>query len=81
MTTIETTATLVPLLNFAGLAIKKSPVKDWTIPFALAAIGAVAFPALTSWTAESIIQGVLSAGAAVAANQAWRQGVEAVKAN
>ena len=79
MTTIETHAALVPLLNFAGLAIKKSPVKDWTIPFALAAIGAVAFPSLTQFSAENVVQGVLAASAAVAANQAWRQGSEAIK--
>lgn len=78
MTTIEAHAACVPVLNFLGLAIKKSPVKDWTIPFLLAAAGAIAFPSLTQFSPENIVQGLLAAGAAVSANQAWRQGVEAI---
>lgn len=80
MTTIEATALVVPVLNFLGLAIKRSPVKDWTIPFALCAVGAVAFPSITQWSGENVIQGILAASASVAINQLWRQGNEAIKA-
>lgn len=81
MTTVEAHAALVPALNFLGLAIKRSPAKDWTIPFALAACGAVGFPAITAWTGANVLQGILAASAAVAANQMWRQGSEALKTN
>mgnify|MGYP006282014549 CR=1 FL=1 len=80
MTTLEAHSAIVPVLNFIGFAVKKSPVKDWTIPFILAAVGAIAFPAITQFSGENVVQGVLAASAAIAANQALRQGSEALKA-
>ena len=72
---------LVPVLYALGVALKKSPLADWLIPYLLSACG-VALSAM--WLARSmadvlslwfaaITQGVLCAACAVYANNLIKQ--------
>lgn len=77
---------LIPVLYLIGMALKKSKLKDWLIPFLL---GVISITLCALWImANSIIhspadvaaavfsavsQGILVAGASVYANQLFKQ--------
>lgn len=77
---------LIPVLYIIGAAVKKSAAEDKYIPYILGAVGIVlalayvlATSALDTWQAAviavftGIVQGVLTAGASVYANQLVKQ--------
>ena len=77
---------LVPVLFLLGMALKKSPVKDWSIPFLLAGAGTVLsfsyFAGLqlphgwSEWLSvlfSSVTQGVLCASCSVYAKNLVKQ--------
>lgn len=72
---------LVPVLYALGVALKKSPISDWLIPFLLCACG-IALSALYLATTETdvktlwfsaVTQGVLCAACTVYANNLFKQ--------
>lgn len=65
---------LIPVLLIIGQIIKNiDKIPDKWIPVILLPVGIVGAMALGGWTVESIIQGVLVAGAAVYGNQIVKQ--------
>lgn len=70
-------------LNAVGIFLKKSPIPDWLIPFALIAIGAITYPLIADTGDVNpkvhnpviylAVIGSLIGGASVGANQALRQ--------
>jgi len=68
---------LVPVLYLIGILLKATPnVPNWLIPYILGAIGIVGAVLLLGFSIQSIIQGILAAGASVYVNQAIKQGTE-----
>lgn len=65
---------VVPALWFAGWLLKQSKLPNALIPFVLAALGAIAGVLVDGPSANSVIQGVLAAAAAVFGHQAVKQG-------
>lgn len=77
---------LIPVLNFIGAAIKRSSAKDEFIPLILGAVGVIfsgvyviaveplnGTQAIATAIFTAFTQGVLVAGAAVYANQIYKQ--------
>ena len=77
---------LVPVLYLLGMALKKSPVGDWLIPFLLAAAGALLSFAYYLGTGipgsaedwlrclfSAVTQGILCAACSVYAKNLWKQ--------
>jgi predicted neutral ceramidase superfamily lipid hydrolase len=59
-----------------GYILKTTPhVPDWTIVYAVAAVGIVAANSLLGWSTQSILQGVLCGAVAVYGNQVVKQTV------
>ena len=68
---------LVPVLYLIGILLKATPnVPNWLIPYILGGIGIVGAVLLLGFNIQSIIQGILAAGASVYVNQAIKQGTE-----
>jgi hypothetical protein len=65
---------LIPGLLILGQIIKHIEIiPDKYIPLILLVIGIPAAMAMTGWTVDGAIQGVLVTGAAVFGNQVWKQ--------
>lgn len=65
---------LIPVLYLCGVAIKQTPkIPDWLIPYILGILGVIGAVSLLGLSANSIIQGILIAGAAVYTNQTVKQ--------
>lgn len=65
---------LIPVLYIIGLMIKQTPkIQDWFIPYILGALGILGAVSLMGLSAQSVIQGILIAGAAVYTNQTIKQ--------
>lgn len=65
---------IVPALWIIGTFLKRTPkVEDWTIPWVLVGAGIAGAIALLGASAESVIQGILVAGAAVLFHQLLKQ--------
>lgn len=65
---------LIPALYIVGMMIKSTPkVQDWLIPYILGALGIAGAVGLMGISVNSVIQGVLIAGAAVYTNQLIKQ--------
>jgi len=65
---------LIPVLYIIGLMIKQTPkIQDWLIPYILGALGILGAVSLMGLSAQSVIQGILIAGAAVYTNQTIKQ--------
>ncbi len=65
---------LIPVLYLIGMAIKSTPnMPDWLIPYILGALGIVGAVAILGISVNSVIQGILVAGAAVYTNQTIKQ--------
>lgn len=68
---------LIPVLWIIGAILKATPnMPDWTIPYALLAIGIVGAVLLMGSTPQAYIQGILVAGAAVLGHQLIKQAKE-----
>ncbi len=64
----------------AGYVLKRTPrVPDWSIVYAVTAVGILMTCLLLGAVVESIIQGVLCGAVAVYGNQLYRQTAQAVK--
>lgn len=76
---VETALVLIPALWIIGAIIKQIPgAPDWIIPFVLLGLAVAGAIGLLGLSVDSVIQGVLVAGAAVFGNQLYKQGAEAV---
>ena len=65
---------LIPVLYFIGMALKSTPnIPDWPIPYILGVLGIVGAIAIMGVSVNSVIQGILVAGAAVYTNQTIKQ--------
>lgn len=65
---------LIPALYIIGMMIKSTPkVQDWLIPYILGALGIAGAVGLMGVSVNSVIQGILVAGAAVYTNQIIKQ--------
>ena len=72
---------IIPALNIIGWGIKSLKIKwlpSQLIPVFLAAFGIGGAVAILGFSLNSVIQGILCAGAAVFLNQAWKQGSELI---
>lgn len=68
---------VIPVLYIIGTLLKKIPgIPDWLIPFGLLIIGIPVAMALSGWTVQGAIQGVLVTGVTVFANQLYKQGTK-----
>ena len=77
---VENVLYLIPALIFIGWCIKQIPqVPNWVIPFALIFLGVAAAGFILGWTVDSVVQGILCAGAAVLGNQAAKQAGYAIQ--
>jgi hypothetical protein len=73
---------LTGLLNGLGAAIKAIPaIKNYLIPFLLAAAGAISHAVLAGWTGQNLIMGIVAGWVAVGLHQTGRSFVEAKKDN
>ncbi|WP_414647714.1 phage holin family protein [Clostridium tetani] len=71
---VEQALILVPVLYILGLMLKGTEkIKDWTIPWILLIIGILGSIALIGFNVNAVIQGILTAGAAVFGNQLVKQ--------
>lgn len=65
---------LLPVLYVIGMAVKGVPnIKDWLIPYILMVFGVAFAVFLNGFNVDSIIQGILVAGATVYTNQLIKQ--------
>lgn len=65
---------LVPILYLIGMVLKSTPkVSDWLIPYILGGLGIIGAFLLLGVNIQSVIQGILAAGASVYVNQAIKQ--------
>lgn len=70
---------VIPALWFVGWLLKRlRRVPDGLIPFILAVLGVVAALIIDGPSANSVVQGLLAAAAAVMGHQAVKQGAEIV---
>ena len=68
---------LIPVLYLIGMLLKATPnVPNWLIPYILGGLGILGAVFLLGFNIESVIQGVLAAGASVYVNQAIKQAQE-----
>ncbi|KYG89143.1 holin [[Bacillus] sp. KCTC 13219] len=71
---IEQALIVVPALLVIGQILKSTPkMPDWVIPYFILIAGVLLTVALMGFNVNAIIQGVLVAGAAVFANQLYKQ--------
>lgn len=67
---MENALVLIPVLNIIGVMIKSTDkIKNSYIPIILLGFGIAGAVALMGWSGQSVIQGVLVAGAAVYGHQ------------
>lgn len=65
---------LVPALYILGMMLKNTEkIKDWTIPWILLVVGILGSIALIGLNVNAVIQGILTAGAAVFGDQLVKQ--------
>lgn len=65
---------LIPALWIIGKFLKRTPnIPDWTIPWCLLGLGVLGAISIGEVNTESILQGILTAGAAVFVNEAIKQ--------
>ncbi len=65
---------LIPVLNILGMILKNmEKIPDNLIPLILLAFGVLGAVALSGFSADSVIQGILVTGAAVYGNQIVKQ--------
>ena len=78
---LEEVLYFIPVLNVIGLGLKSLKAK-WlptqVIPFVLGGLSIAGAIALLGFNLNAIMQGILCAGAAVYANQLWKQGSELI---
>ena len=68
---------LVPALYVLGMMLKNTEkIKDWTIPWILLVVGILGSIALIGLNVNAVIQGILTAGAAVFGDQLIKQSTE-----
>lgn len=78
---------MIPVMYLIGIAVKKSPIRDFLIPFILGGVSiliatlyVLASTAITGWQDGlmalfvAVTQGILAAGTSVYANQLFKQG-------
>lgn len=71
---MENALIMIPVILVLGQVIKAIPnIPNWTIPIVLLIPGVVGTMAITGWTIDGAIQGVLVTGVAVYGNQIWKQ--------
>jgi hypothetical protein len=71
---------IIPALWVLGMMLKNTPkVPDWTIPYILGFVGVGLAISVLGFDANSIIQGILVAGAAVYFHELLKQGVKSSK--
>lgn len=71
---IDQALIVVPVLLVLGQIIKNTPnVKDWLIPYVLLVLGLVFTIGIMGINVQAVVQGVLVSGAAVFANQMYKQ--------
>ena len=62
------------MLYLIGMLLKATPnISDWLIPYILGALGILGAVLLLGFDVQSVIQGILAAGASVYVNQAIKQ--------
>lgn len=65
---------LLPVLWVVGSLLKKTPViKDWCIPWILLGVSVLGAVFLLGFSVQSVVQGVLVAGASVFGHQLVKQ--------
>lgn len=71
---IEQALIVVPVLLVLGQIIKGTPkIKDWLIPYILLIVGILFTLGIMGVSVQALVQGVLVSGAAVFANQMYKQ--------
>lgn len=71
---VEQALILVPALYVLGMMLKNTEkIKDWTIPWILLVVGILGSIALIGLNVNAVIQGILTAGAAVFGDQLVKQ--------
>lgn len=71
---IEQALIIVPVLLVIGQVLKNTPkMQDWLIPYILLLLGVLFTIGIMGIDMQSIVQGVLVSGAAVFANQLYKQ--------
>ena len=71
---IEQALIVVPVLLVIGQILKSTPkMQDWLIPYILLALGVALVIGIMGINVQAIVQGVLVSGAAVFANQLYKQ--------
>lgn len=74
---MEQALILVPALYILGMMLKSTEkIKDWTIPWILLVVGILGSIALIGLNVNAVIQGILTAGAAVFGDQLLKQTTE-----
>lgn len=69
-------AALVPVMWVLGYIIKKSPIKDWLIPWIVVVISIGLSAMLKGFNATAVVQGILIAASAVFGNQILKQTIK-----
>ncbi|WP_288585193.1 MULTISPECIES: phage holin family protein [Lysinibacillus] len=71
---IEQALIVVPVLLVIGQVLKNTPrMRDWLIPYILLVLGVAFTIGIMGINIQAIVQGVLVSGAAVFANQLYKQ--------
>jgi len=71
---IEQALIVVPVLLVIGKVLKNTPkIQDWVIPYFLLLLGVLFTIGILGINMQAIVQGVLVSGAAVFANQLYKQ--------
>lgn len=71
---IEQALIVVPVLLVIGQVLKNTPkMQDWFIPYILLIFGVAFTIGIMGITIQAIVQGILVSGAAVFANQLYKQ--------
>ena len=71
---IEQALIVVPVLLVIGQVLKNIPkIQDWLIPYILLLLGVLFTIGIMGINIQAIVQGVLVSGAAVFANQLYKQ--------
>lgn len=71
---VDKALVLIPVLNIIGMVLKGiQKIPDKYIPLILLVLGVLGTCALTGFSTESVVQGVLVTGAAVYGNQIVKQ--------
>ena len=72
---VAVAALVLSVLNALGAALKATPgFKNHYIPFVLAVLGGVAYPAIEGWSAINVMLGLGLALGAVGVHQVFQQG-------